>query len=155
MKTKHIFVPALDVSELLPFTVKKTVKLNDTLKEQERARKELEKFIEKLQKNYKEAIWYMGMDVIMGKVYERFIFDKGGFFEIMTGNPIAMNAHFVHDNQAKKFKESLKKTLKQIMPNSEVSELFIDSIDIGSEEEENINYETWTNLKDIRENKKR
>ena len=97
----------------------------------------------------------MGMDVIMGKVYERFIFDKGGFFEIMTGNPIAMNAHFVHDNQAKKFKESLKKTLKQIMPNSEVSELFIDSIDIGSEEEENINYETWTNLKDIRENKKR
>ncbi|MBI2670832.1 hypothetical protein HYX18_02555 [Candidatus Woesearchaeota archaeon] len=150
MKTKHIFVPALDVSELLPFTKRKTKKLSESLKEQERARKELEKFVDKLEKNYKEKIWYMGMDVITGKTYERFIFDKGGFFEIMIEAPLAMNAHFVHERQAKKFNEALKKTLKQIMPKTSVSDLFINSIEVGSEEEESLTYKTWANIKEIR-----
>lgn len=150
MKTKHIFVPALDVSELLPFTIRKTKKLSESLKEQERARKELEKFVDKLEKNYKEKIWYMGMDVITGKTYERFIFDKGGFFEIMIEAPLAMNAHFVHERQAKKFNEALKKTLKQIMPKTSVSDLFINSIEVGSEEEESLTYKTWANIKEIR-----
>lgn len=150
MKTKHIFVPALDVSEILPFVIRKTKNLGQNLKEQERARKELEKFIDRLERNYKEKIWYMGMDVITGKTYERFIFDKGGFFEIMIEVPLAMNAHFVHDNQANKFCDALKKTLKQVMQKNKISELFINSIEVGSEEEESLTYKTWSNIKEIR-----
>lgn len=154
MKTKHIFVPALDVSELLPFTIKKTKKLSDSLKEQEHARKELEKFIDKLEKSYKEKIWYMGMDVIAGKTYERFIFEKGGFFEIMIEAPIAMNAHFVHEKQANKFRDSLQKALRQIMPKNNISEMFINSIQVGTEEEESLTYKTWSNIKEIRNREK-
>lgn len=150
MKTKHIFVPALDVGEILPFVIRKTKNLKDSITEQERARKELERFVDKLQKSYKEPIWYMGMDVITGKTYERFIFEKGGFFEIMTEAPLALNAHFVHDAKAKKFLIALKKTLKATLPKGPATELFLESIHVQSEEDEDLKYKTWTSLKQIR-----
>ena len=53
MKTKHIFVPILDVGDVLPFIVKKTKKLSENIKEQERAKEELVKFIDKLEKTIK------------------------------------------------------------------------------------------------------
>lgn len=96
----------------------------------------------------------MGMDVITGKTYERFIFEKGGFFEIMTEAPLAMNAHFVHERQAAKFKEAMKKTFKQIMPKNGVTELFINSIETGNEEDESLTYKTWTDIKEIRNKRK-
>lgn len=150
MKTKHIFVPALDVGEILPFVIKKTKNLKDSITEQERARKELERFVDKLQKNYKEPIWYMGMDVITGKTYERFIFEKGGFFEIMIEAPLALNAHFVHERQAKKFLMALKKTIKSTLPKGPACDLFLDSVQVQSEEDEDLKYKTWTSLKQIR-----
>lgn len=153
MKTRHFFVPVLDVSEVLPFCIKHQKELSDSMKEHERAIRELEKFVSKLEKNYNEKIWYMGMDVIMGRTYERFIFDKGGFFEIMIEAPIAMNAHFVHEQQAKKFREALVKTLRQSMARSDLTEMFVNSIQIGNEEEENLSYKTWNNLKEIRNDK--
>jgi hypothetical protein len=96
----------------------------------------------------------MGMDVITGKTYERFIFERGGFFEIMIEAPLAMNAHFVHEKQAAKFIGALKKTLKQIMPKNGVTDLFINSIEVGSEEDESLTYKTWSNIKEIRNKRK-
>ena len=151
MKTKHIFVPALDVGELLPFAVKKTKKLVENFAEQERSRKELVKFIDQLQKNFKEQIWYMGMDVIGEKSYERFMFDKGGFFEVMVENPIAMNAHFVHEKRAKKFKDALKKTLKFMLPKTSISEMFLNSIEVQDEDDAFLTVQEWNRLKKIRQ----
>ncbi len=150
MKTKHIFVPALDVGELLPFVIKKTKNLQESIKEQERARNELVKFIDNLEKNYREPIYYIGMDIIEAKSYERFIFEKGGFFEIMTESPMAMNAHFAHDNQAKKFCEALKKTIKQIMKKDKMSEMFINSIEINNEQDQSLTFEKWDRMKSIK-----
>ena len=115
MKTQHFFVPVLDISEALPFAVKPTETIKKNIDEQDRAKEELDKFVSMLEKNLKENIFYMGFDVIGEKSYERFMFDKGGFFEVMTENPIVMNAHFVHEKRAKKFKDALKKTLQSIM----------------------------------------
>ena len=123
MKTKHIFVPALDVGELLPFAVKQTRDIRKSLEEQEKSRNELVKFIDKLEKNWKENIYYMGMDIIGEKSYERFIFQKGGFFEIMVEEPIALNAHFVDQKRAEKFLKALKKTLQQILPKNNISKM--------------------------------
>lgn len=150
MKTKHIFVPALDVEEILPFAIKKTKTLKDNIAEQERARKELVLFIDKLEKNYKEPIYYMGMDIIAGKSYERFIFDKGGFFEIMIETPLVMNAHFVHDKRAKTFCAALKKTLRFTIKKDTVAEMFINSIDVNSEEDQSLTYEKWERMKSIK-----
>jgi len=150
MKTKHIFVPALDVEGLLPFAVNKTKTLKDNIAEQERARKELILFIDKLEKNYKETIYYMGMDIIEAKTYERFIFEKGGFFEMMTESPLAMNAHFVHDKRAEKFCNALKKTLKSVLNKSPVADMFISSIVVNSEHDESLTYEKWDRMKSIK-----
>ena len=64
MNTKHIFISILDISEQLPFVVKEGKDLQETFKEQDRAKKELLKFIDLLEKNYKEDISYLCMDVI-------------------------------------------------------------------------------------------
>ena len=150
MKTKHIFVPALDVGEVLPFIVKQTKTLSENIKEQQRAKDELIKFIDRLEKNYKESIYYMGMDIIETKTYERFIFDKGGFFELMIESPLAMNAHFVHDQQAKKFCEALKKTISSILKKDKLSEMFVNSIVVNSEEDQSLTYEKWNRMKGIK-----
>lgn len=149
MKTKHIFVAALDVGGLLPFAVRKARTLQESLKEQERARVMLVKFIEKLEKNYREQIYYMGMDVIEAKSYERFIFGKGGFFEVMVEFPLAMNAHFVDEKKAGRFCMALKKTLAGMLRRDAVSRMFIDSIEVGSEVDQSLTYEKWNRLKGV------
>ncbi|HLD88929.1 MAG TPA: hypothetical protein VI894_01855 [Candidatus Nanoarchaeia archaeon] len=150
MKTKHIFVAAVDIGELLPFIIKPTENLKESMEQHEKAMKELEKFIDKLEKNYKEEVWYMGMDIIAEKTWERYIFEKGGFFEIMVEAPLAMNAHFVHEKQAKTFAEALKKTLTSILPDNEVTKMFLDSIQVQSEEDESLTYKTWETMKNVR-----
>ena len=150
MKTKHIFVAGLDVGELLPFAVREKKSLQENMREQERAKKELVKFIGKLEKNYNEPIYYMGIDIIEAKNYERFIFEKGGFFEIMVGTPLALNAHFVHNNQAEMFCEALKKTLASLLKKSRISEMFINSIEVNKEEDQSLTYEKWDKVKAIK-----
>ena len=150
MKTKHIFVPVLDVGELLPFVIKKKGKLQENIKEQERAKAELVKFIDKLEKNYKESIYYMGMDIIESKTYERFIFENGGFFEVMTESPLAMNAHFINEKTAKRFCSALKKTIKLILKGNPMSKMFLGSIEVQTEADQSLTYEKWDRMKSIK-----
>ncbi|MBD3203873.1 hypothetical protein GF327_06240 [Candidatus Woesearchaeota archaeon] len=150
MKSKHIFVAALDVGEILPFSIKDIEKLAEQIKEQERAKKELEKFIGILENKFDEPVWYMGTDIIGEKYYERFIFDNGGFFEIMQEPPVALNAHFVHEKRAEKFHESLKDSLKQLLPDSPISDMFLNSIEIKTQEADSLTVHKWTKMKNIR-----
>ena len=111
MKNTHIFISAIDINEQLPFVVKKTKKLQQTLQEQERARQELDKFILILEKKFKEPLFYLGMDVIGEKSYERFMFKDSGFFEVMVEAPLAFNAHFPERKRAVKFCKALKEAI--------------------------------------------
>lgn len=151
MKSKHFFVAALDVAELMPFTITNTDDYMKMTKIIEDSRKKLESFMNDLIKNFKEDIWYMGSDVIGEKNYERFIFDKGGFFEVMTEAPVALNAHFVHKKRAGKFREALIKTLKKILPDDPATSMFLDSIEVREEAEDNLKVEVWDDIKEIRE----
>jgi hypothetical protein len=149
MKTKHIFIPALDVGELLPFAIKKEKNLQKYFEEQERAKKELVRFIDILEKKFKEPIYYLGMDVIGEKAYERFLFRDGGFFEVMTETPIALNAHFVNKKRAGIFKNALKETLRTIIPKNDMAKHFIDSIKVQDEKDQSLTVETWHKIKDL------
>ena len=64
MNTNHFSVPLLDVGELLPFEVKKKKTLEQDFAEQERARHELIKFINLLERKMRQEMHYLGMDVI-------------------------------------------------------------------------------------------
>ena len=150
MKTKHIFIAVLDVNEICPFSVIKTENFEEGLKKQQESQKALANFIDILEKNFGQKIFYMGMDVIESKYYERFLFDKNGFLEIMIDKPVAINGHFTEEKLAKKFCEALKKALLNILPQTPVSQMFVDSIQVQNEEEQSLTYDTWTKLKDIR-----
>lgn len=150
MKSKHVFVAVLDVNELFPFSVVRTENFEDGLKQQKKSEAELGKFIELLEKTYKQKVYYMGMDVIEAKYYERFLFGKNGFLEVMMDKPAAINAHFTEEKEAKAFCDALKKTLLKMLPDTPVSKMFVDNIQIQNEIEQNLTYDTWTKIKDIR-----
>ncbi len=150
MKTKHIFVPVLDVGEIVPFTLKETASVGESMEEQEKTRAKLAEFIDKLELKFGEGIYYLGFDEIAGKFYERFMFEKGGFFEIMIEAPLAMNAHFTDKKKADKFCRAVQGTLKIILPDSPISKMFIESISVQSQEDESLTYKKWETMKDIK-----
>ena len=150
MRTQHFFVPVLDVGELLPFALKTTSDIQKSLALQDGVMENLSSFIDKLEKNFKEKIFYMGMDVIEAKTYERFMFEKGGFFEVMMEAPLAMNAHFIEEKRSKNFAEALKKTFKEILPQNSISDMFIDSIQHSSETDQSLTYQKWDIMKKIK-----
>jgi len=150
MITKHIFIAALDINEQLPFVIKKTKNLQESFKEQDRAKKELEKFINSLEKNFKEEISYLGMDVIGEKSYERFMFKKSGFLEIMVEAPVALNAHFPNTKRAKEFCMALKTTMKKILPKGPQTQMFLDSIEVQDEKDQSLTVDDWNKIKNIR-----
>ena len=150
MNTNHIFVSALDINELLPFVVGKTKSLQENFKEQDRAKKELEKFIKLLEKNFKEELSYLGMDVIGEKSYERFMFQKSGFFEVMVEAPVALNAHFPERKRATTFCIALKKTMDKLLPKAAGRELFIDSIEVQDENDTSLKVDDWHKMQEIR-----
>ncbi len=150
MKTKHIFVAVLDVNEICPFSVSPTKNIEQGLKEQQKSQQELIKFIELLEKNFGQNIFYMGMDIIEAKYYERYMFDKNGFLEVLMDKPVAINAHFTEEKLAEKFKKALQETLLKVLPETPISKMFVDSIEVQSQKEQSLTYDTWTKLKDIR-----
>jgi hypothetical protein len=92
----------------------------------------------------------MGFDIIAEKSYERFIFEKGGFLEVMTESPVALNAHFVHANQAKQFAAALKKTLTSLLPSAPATQLFLDSIEVQNQDDSSLTVEGWNKMKRVR-----
>ena len=110
----------------------------------------LAKFIKLLEKHYGEKLVYIGMDVIGEKYYERFLFQKGGFFEIMMESPLAMNAHFTTSVRAKKFALALKKALAKTLPKTPICKMLIDNVKASSEEDETLTVNKWDNLKKLR-----
>lgn len=150
MNTKHIFISALDINEQLPFVVAKTKSLQENFKEQDRAKKELGQFINKLEKNFREPIFYLGMDVIGEKSYERFLFKKSGFLEVMIEAPVAIMAYFPEKARANKFCAILKKTFLSILPKGPTRDMFIDSLEVQDEHDTSLTVDEWHKLKDIR-----
>ena len=150
MNTKHIFVSALDISEQLPFAVKEGKNLQENFKEQDKAKKELLSFISLLEKNFKEEIFYMGVDVIGEKAYERFMFKGSGFFEVMVEAPVAMMGHFPEKKRAEKFCEAIKKSLDKVLAKGPSKEMFLDSIEVKDENDESLTVDDWHKIKDIR-----
>jgi hypothetical protein len=150
MQTKHIFVPTLDVGEIVPFAIKKTETVQESMDEQERAREALSKFIDKLEQSFGEGIFYLGFDEIAGRFYERFMFERGGFLEIMIEAPLAMNAHFIDEAKAQKFEEAIRQTLTEQLPESPIKKMFIDSIKVQTQNDDSLTYKKWETIKEIK-----
>lgn len=150
MIQKHYFIPALDAGDLLPFGIHQKKSFQDEVAEQERARQELVKFVECIEKHAKQKMFYLGMDVIGEKSYERFLIENGGFFEAMVETPVALNAHFCTEKEAKSFLKALQKALRDVLPKGPLPQMFIDSLSVEHQEDMTLAVSSWNKMKHIR-----
>ena len=150
METKHCFVSALDLHEQLPFILKKTSDLPSKLKERHRVHDELDKFILQLQKNFGEKIYHLGSDILSNHSYEKFMFKGSGFMELMIEAPLAINVHFHDNKRAVKFSSALKKTIKELLPQSPKRDMLIHSISIEDEHETPMRFKDWDKIRNVR-----
>ncbi len=152
----HAFVAFLDLPESMPFGIPVD---NDVLfqkpdmdeKNFESKNRELFKFIKLIETKFGEKTCYIGEDVIGEKFYKRFLFEKGGFVEIMTGVPIAISAHFTSLTRAKKFAKSMSDAIKITIKNPKIQDILTNSISAEVEEDDRLTFETWNKLRSIRE----
>ena len=133
MKTKHVFVALLDVSHLLAFGLGRCADPAESLAAVEKSRAELEIFMNALEKEFKEPVWYMGTDILADKMYERFMFEGGGFLEIIIERPIAISAHFIDQQRARRFAAALKRTIEKCVVNSPHRDMLISGITVEKE----------------------
>lgn len=125
MITQIYDVMLVDFSGILPFKLEK----REILSRQEKiSEQNLSTFLTELEKNAGETFAYVGSDLLETRLFHRVML-KDGLLEILIGTPITLLAHYKEETKAKKFKESLKKTLKKMIPEHLVS-LVEESIEI-------------------------
>jgi len=147
---QYWFVPVLDAAEIIPFAIRKAKNVKESFALQDQSRDSLAKFIPALEKAFGGKIISIGSDVIGEKFYERYLFDKDGFLEIMMEAPLAMNAHFVDEKCAKRFAAALKKALSGMLPKNQMSKMLVENIQPSSAAESELKVETWDKIKGLK-----
>ncbi len=140
MQNKHSFVSFLDLTEILPFA-----STNDS----DENMGSLFKFLDTLSHKLKEKIYYIGQDNIGERFYERFLFEKGGFIEMMTQKPVAIVAHVVEEKRARRCADVLKLAIIKIK--APAAKIVADSVETSTERENVLDYKTWSKLRNIHE----
>lgn len=107
-------------------------------------------FLTKLEKNFKEEIFFIGEDIIAEKLYKRFLFPKSGFMEIMYQAPVSIIAHFIDMKRANRFALALKKTLNHIVTDEKIRSILTNMVEVNTEKEEALTYDKWSKMKEIR-----
>lgn len=156
-RPKHAYVTLIDLPEAMPFGIEST-KEDASLAQIDAAQKKLQEsdvklfaFVNILQKKLGEQLVYIGEDIIGEKFYKRFLFEKGGFVEIMTGVPVAISAHFIGIKRANKFAEALKHAIQKTVSDPKPAEIMVNTLVVNEEEAYKLTYEKWDKMRQIRE----
>lgn len=156
-KLKHAYVTLVDLPEALTFGYQsakeytEAAQMEEDQKKQEEGDKKLFAFVDLLQSGMNEEFVFIGDDMIGEKFYKRFLFEKGGFVEIMTGVPIAISAHFTGLARAKTFADVLSKALEKTVENQQIAEILKNTLVVNEEEAYKLTYETWDKMRQVRE----
>jgi hypothetical protein len=151
MQLEHYYVNVIDLPEILPFTLKpdEATSIDEAVEQQDESGRELFEFVEALETF--DTIHYIGQDNIEGKFYQRFLFEGGGFIEIMQRAPCAIIAHFPSRERAEKFVDILRETVRDVATDKTAADLLVDDITISEEKEGSLSYEQWTKMKNVRD----
>lgn len=125
MITEFYDVVLVDFSGLLPFKLEKTEILT---RQEEVSQENLERFLVGLEHGLKDEFVYIGSDLLETKLFHRAIL-KTGLLELLIGTPVTLLGHFKEKDNAQKFKNTLRKTLEEIVP-KQLAPLLEESIEI-------------------------
>lgn len=148
MKSKTEFVSLLDITEALPFSF--DAEKIDLLSDDDKTLRPLERFIDVLEKNFREEIIPIGEDVIGEKFYYRYLFRSNGFMEIMLQPPVAIVAHFIEHKKALKFSEALKICIDDAVKEKNSRDALKNVIEISGEQDDALSYKSWSKMRDVR-----
>lgn len=151
MKLEHYYVNIIDLPEILPFTLQpeQTDDIAKDVEAQEESGKALFSFIEALEDDF-DAIHYIGQDNIEGRFYQRFLFEGGGFVEVMQKAPCAIIAHFSDEERAEAFVEALQSIVRQTATDDAAAELLANDINVSKETEGSLSYDQWSKMNRVR-----
>lgn len=130
VKVDYKIVSFIDVHNLLPFGKKQYQTSMMQFQEEARIEKEVQVFISGIARRSKLKIQFIGHEKNKDNHALKFIIEQGGFLEIFIDRPLSINAHFVSEDNAKKFADGLKESLKIHVPEHPVKDLMIDQIRI-------------------------
>lgn len=154
MKSKHSYVVLIDLPEMLEFEVSPTKvtpeKIANLEKENMESDGELFKFVSKIEKRMRVNFSFIGEDVISEKFYKRFLVNGGGFIEVMYQAPAAIIAHFIEEDRANKFADSLKSTIREVVEDKKAATILENLVEVNTEKEEPLTYKKWSQLTHIR-----
>ena len=151
---KHFYITLLDLPEALPFAFVPMVNLDDTnkdTKKEEEADRKLQKFVVQLMKKFGEDFAFIGDDIIGEKFYKRFLFEKNGFLEVMTGVPAVISAHVTTKARAEKFAKALRETIQKQLTNEKARTILLSAVEVSEDEASRLSFEKWEKLRSIRE----
>ena len=100
------------VEKGLPFHVRKEGL--SAFKELERANSVLQKLVRRIEKRFHDVVWYIGTDIFADGIYERFVFNKGGFMEIRIGSNAGTYAYFNSEKKAQEFKKAFEAAIRDL-----------------------------------------
>ncbi|GEM_PF-1280488 len=150
---RHFYVTLLDLPEALPFAFNPSGKFEEIEKDEKKeiiAEVKLQKFVVQLMKKFGEDFAYIGDDIVGEKFYKRFLFEKSGFLEVMTGVPAVVSAHFTTRARAEKFAQSLRETIKKQVTNEKAKPILLNGVEVSEDERSRLGFETWEKLRNIR-----
>ncbi len=150
---KHFYVTLLDLPEALPFAFKPSTTMKDLARDEKieaKTEKILLKFITHLMKKFGDDFAFIGEDVIGEKFYRRFLFEKNGFVEIMTGVPAVISAHFTSKARAEKFAGALRKTIESQVKNKRAKTVLLQAVEVSEDDSSRLTFEKWEKLREIR-----
>ncbi len=151
MSRSKYFVSILDVSGIFPFCYEKTGDLRRDFENKQEALRKLSKFVYELQGYFGEGIHFVEEDRNKKQIFEQYIFDNSGVMEIILENPVAVVAKFDKRKRAQRFCISLKKTFANYLDPEKIEHrVFMDSIKVSSNTNDNLNIESWQKISKIK-----
>lgn len=147
--SKYYLISIQDVAELLPFVKKECDNLADEIEEENRIKQHLNRFKDILERHFGDSVAYIGEEKSYGKHLERFLFEHGGFMEIMLEPPLILKVHFLSQATAQRFAEALKKTMSEVIQNHPLKDMFIENITVEETEKDPIPIKTWAKMHHI------
>lgn len=150
---KHFYVTLLDLPEALPFSFTPSDEFKDLeldSKKEAEADTKLMRFVSLLKKKFGEDFAFIGDDIIGEKFYKRFLLEKNGFVEIMTGVPSVVSAHFTNKQRAEKFAKALRETIKKQVTSEKAKSILLTAVEVSEDNSSRLSFEKWEKLRDIR-----
>jgi len=150
---KHFYVTLLDLPEALPFAFTPSgnfEQMDDDARKEAVADVKLQKFVATLMKKFGEDFAFIGDDIIGEKFYKRFLFEKNGFVEVMTGVPAVISAHFTTKARAEKFAKALRETVEIQVSEQKVKGILMNAVEVSEDEASRLSFEKWEKLRNTR-----